>query len=503
MEKGHGMAKGHETENREPSYAANTMERNINELKEESRNETWAKVVSRRKQDGKTNGQERKRDLQTNEGTGAEKGVGEKISELSQRQQMMKKLNKQTRYQREYKKEATVTMTVKDIEDTTIISIIKAVEDKFGIGKLIGLRRKNNNEFEMTMESEMDRDTLLNGIMINGQECEIRKLCATERMVSFLSLPSYIEDEEIIQKLTNWGVTPILPLRRRFYPGTTVADGTRFIKVKFPQEVTSLPYNTRFMTEEGVQYFRVIHDNQVKTCRICASVEHERKDCPQFRCRDCLEQGHYARDCKVPRCQGCDKAKRRCRCEMDDEVNEDTSMEVQEVMGVNTNESINEAHRQTQGEEDKQDEEEEENIDIEDNEERNEDGEQGVETGEGADKDDRTLVNKDFSKEQEVVDTVGLDVVKGQEKEKCEDNGMKALTEVREAENGGRSYEMENKEKERLNRGFKGRTKGSINIEKVLKKQKIRRDELKERLERKKVEMGEARYACLKDNEMD
>ncbi len=25
-------------------------------------------------------------------------------------------------------------------------------------------------------------------------------------------------------------------------------------------------------------------------------------------------------------CQGCDKAKRRCRCEMDDEVNEDTSM---------------------------------------------------------------------------------------------------------------------------------------------------------------------------------
>ncbi len=80
MEKGHGMAKGHETENREPSYAANTTERNINELKEESRNETWAKVVSRRKQDGKTNGQERKRDLQTNEGTGAEKGVGEKIS---------------------------------------------------------------------------------------------------------------------------------------------------------------------------------------------------------------------------------------------------------------------------------------------------------------------------------------------------------------------------------------------------------------------------------------
>ncbi len=69
-------------------------------------------------------------------------------------------------------------------------------------------------------------------------------------MVSFLNLPSYIEDEDIVQKLVNWGVTPILPVRRRFYPGTTVADGTRFLRVKFSQEVTSLPYNTKFMTEE-------------------------------------------------------------------------------------------------------------------------------------------------------------------------------------------------------------------------------------------------------------
>ncbi|XDV21815.1 hypothetical protein PO909_026835 [Leuciscus waleckii] len=188
--------------------------------------------------------------------------------------------------------------------------IIKAVEEKVGIGKLIGLRRKANNEFEMTMESEMDSDLLLNGIMINGQECEIRKLCATERMVSFLSLPSYIEDEEISQKLINWGVTPIiLPLMARFrsvnHESASVSTAN-----KFPQEVTSLPYNTSFMTEEGVQYFRGIHDNQVKTCRICASLEHEKKDCPQFICRNCLEQGHYARHCKVPRCQGSWKYKR-------------------------------------------------------------------------------------------------------------------------------------------------------------------------------------------------
>lgn len=78
--------------------------------------------------------------------------------------------------------------------------ILKAAEGKVGSGKLIRLRRKIINDFELTMETEMDCDALLNRVMINGQECEIRKLCATERMVSFLSLPNYIEDEEIIQK---------------------------------------------------------------------------------------------------------------------------------------------------------------------------------------------------------------------------------------------------------------------------------------------------------------
>lgn len=480
-DKGHGLAKEHEMGNRESGYVADEMERNINEGNGESRNETWAKVVSRRKQDGKSTGQERKRDIQTTEGTGTNKEGGEKRNDLSQRQQMIMKLSKQTKYQREYRKEATLTMTVKDIENTTIIMIIKSVEEKVGIGKLIGLRRKNNNDFEMTMESEMDCDSLLNGIMINGQECEIRKLCATERMVSFLSLPSYIDDDEIIQKLINWGVTPILPLRRRYHPGTTVADGTRFIKVKFPQEVTSLPYNTRFMTEEGVQYYRVIHDNQVKTCRICVSVEHEKKDCPQFKCRDCLEQGHYARDCKVPRCQGCDKVMMRCRCEMENEVNEDTNMEVQEVMGATASECLNDSLRQTQGEEDKQDDEEEEETNIDENEERNEDGEQGMEMGEGVHKEDKNLIKKDFSKEKEEVDMTGMDYEKGQEKEKDEDKGMKILPEVREAENGGRIYGLENKGLERLNRGVKARTKGGIDIQQVLKKQKIRREELKER----------------------
>lgn len=155
-------------------------------------------------------------------------------------------------------------------------------------------------------------------------------------MVSFLNLPNYIQDSEIIQKLVDWGVSPILPLRRRYHPGTTVADGTRFIRVKFPKEVMSLPYNVKFDTEEGPKYFRVIHDQQIKTCRLCGSAEHEKKDCPQFVCRECLEQGHFARDCKAPRCQGCKKTILWCRCESDEEETE--VMETNKQMEKSSNE---------------------------------------------------------------------------------------------------------------------------------------------------------------------
>jgi hypothetical protein len=219
-------------------------------------------------------------------------------------------------------------MNVKNPGELTVMMIIKAVDDKTGVGKLFGLRKKSESEYELTMEKETDCENLVDGLLINGQMCEMRKLCAMERMVSFLNLPNYINDEEVLQKLTSWGVTAILPLRRRFYPGTTVADGTRFIKVKFTKDVVSLPYYTKFETEEGEKFFRVIHDHQVKTCRICSSVEHEKKDCPQFTCRECLEQGHYARECKAPRCQSCWKASQRCTCEEYEEVHEEMEMDL-------------------------------------------------------------------------------------------------------------------------------------------------------------------------------
>lgn len=112
-------------------------------------------------------------------------------------------------------------------------------------------------------------------------------------------MPPYISDAEIRQKLSTWGVKAISPIKRRKWPGTDVADGTRFCKVQFTELVQSLPYSTKFETLDGGEYFRVIHDRQVKVCRLCIQPGHIVRECPDFTCYKCKRQGHYARECDL------------------------------------------------------------------------------------------------------------------------------------------------------------------------------------------------------------
>ncbi|KAL2095508.1 hypothetical protein ACEWY4_010227 [Coilia grayii] len=238
-----------------------------------------------------------------------------------------------------YKREWTMLVETENVLGLHAYELIKGIEEAIGIGQLLALRPKQNKQYEATLNSEEACEKLEGGIKFGGWTINFQRLHRAEVMVSFLHLPPELPDRQIIERLIKWGVQPLLPVRRRYYPGTTVTDGTRFLRVKFPKEVVSLPYSTRFDTEDGPQYCRVIHDKQVKICRFCLSPGHVLRDCPAFKCRECLAQGHYARECTADRCPDCKRVMMRCTCsDLDEEdssqVEEETVASAQETAPV-------------------------------------------------------------------------------------------------------------------------------------------------------------------------
>ncbi len=196
-----------------------------------------------------------------------------------------------------YSKSLTVMVIIEGGEDISIMDILKVVKKECGVVE--GCRVRGPGRLEITMETTNGKEKLMDGIKHKKATIVGKEMDANEMVVSFLNLPVYIEDQEIIDRLKEWGVRPVSAIRRRMWPGTEVVDGTRFLKVKFNDEVRSLPYSTKFTTIEGVEHFRVIHDRQERVCRLCVKPGHIYKECPEFKCYRCHKQGHYARECNA------------------------------------------------------------------------------------------------------------------------------------------------------------------------------------------------------------
>uniref|UniRef100_A0A3B3DLW0 CCHC-type domain-containing protein n=1 Tax=Oryzias melastigma TaxID=30732 RepID=A0A3B3DLW0_ORYME len=219
-----------------------------------------------------------------------------------------------------YEKDLTVQVELVGDDHVSVVELIKYC--KLLCGGVVACRAVGENRFEVTLSNVVGRDRLLDGFKIKNTKVLGTSLTNNELMVSFLSLPAYIYDSEILEKLRGWGVFAVSPIMRRMWPGTSVADGTRFVKVKFSDTVQSLPYSARFQTASGPEFFRVLHDKQVKVCRLCLQPGHIVRECPDFMCHKCGVQGHYARECKTTPtfCAVCKSVTERCLCSQDEET---------------------------------------------------------------------------------------------------------------------------------------------------------------------------------------
>ncbi len=215
---------------------------------------------------------------------------------------------------RVFERKLTVGVEIVGEDNITMMDLLRGVKEV--CGNVIGCRFKAKKKYEITMSSIKGKERLMDGFKIKNSRILAKELANDELVVSFLNLPTYIEDELIEKKLLEWGVNVVSPIKRKMWPGTEIADGTRFVKVKFNEYVQSLPYSTKFETLEGAEYFRVIHDRQVRVCRLCIQPGHILRECPEFKCHKCGEQGHYARECpnSADICQQCKEKKDLCFC---------------------------------------------------------------------------------------------------------------------------------------------------------------------------------------------
>lgn len=97
-------------------------------------------------------------------------------------------------------------------------------------GGLVACRFIGAGKYEVTMSHPKGKERLLEGFKLGETRVHARELCNDELVVSFLNLPFYTDDGEILEKLHGWGVSALSPIKRRMWPGTKIADGTRFLK---------------------------------------------------------------------------------------------------------------------------------------------------------------------------------------------------------------------------------------------------------------------------------
>lgn len=217
---------------------------------------------------------------------------------------------------RSYKKECTVR--VHDIPNRVFTAglVIEAAERICGQNTVLAVvPSEDQKSYDVTTDTEENALKLTNGLEIGVKKFGVTFQFNDEIIVSILHLPAYIEDSEILEKLKSRGCEIKSEVYRHVHAQTQVADGTRYVRVKFPPGMISLSWSIRFETGHGPKYFRLVHNNQRALCNKCQSPFHKYRQCPNLICDGCDEQGHKIRECTAERCSRCKNLPMKCWCD--------------------------------------------------------------------------------------------------------------------------------------------------------------------------------------------
>ena len=148
-----------------------------------------------------------------------------------------------------------------------------------------------NNEYLVELDSKEGADALIDeGFDFEGVHPPHG--CFTN--VSILGLRSYVEDEMVVESLSQYGEikSDVIRLKcKADHDLSGIENGNRLVKMVITAK--SIPYSIRI----GGEWCLIIHNNQQPVCNEYNEVGHTRKRCPQIECRICKQKGHMSYVC--------------------------------------------------------------------------------------------------------------------------------------------------------------------------------------------------------------
>ena len=183
-------------------------------------------------------------------------------------------------------------------------AVVEIISEEVGLHNIMGCV-KSAGQWIVTMKNSDDAQLLQEiGIKVGNDICLVSGVLKSIVTVSLFGVPVYITDDELTQKLVEFGCTLKSKwIRKHYKEYPAVENGIRYVRIELPNNVKSLPYAIIV----GGVHLRMKHNGQTRVCNRCLSDTHIMKDCPDYVCRECGRQGHSESRCPRVLCYNCHK----------------------------------------------------------------------------------------------------------------------------------------------------------------------------------------------------